>query len=231
MLFDHKKPTHNPSVQLAGKIMKHIIFCLTLILCFALPAKASDQEVVDRVQERLDALEGLKADYVQILTNAATRESQERTGSIYFEKPLQVRWESDAPHRELLVINEDKVWNYFPDDEVAYEYEVEEVLTSRAMINFISGQAKLTEDFKVEDQGMEDGLHKLKLVPANPEPDLVLAYLWSDDQGLLHRILLVDFFGNGNELRLESVETDPELDGDKFEFRAGDVEIREGQAG
>ncbi|EFI34941.1 outer membrane lipoprotein carrier protein LolA [Desulfonatronospira thiodismutans ASO3-1] len=206
-----------------------IILSLTLILCFALPATASDQEVVDRVQDRLDALEGLKADYVQILTNAATKETQERTGSIYFKKPLQVRWEADAPHQELLVIDQDKVWNYFPDDEVAYEYEVEEVLTSRAMINFISGQAKLTEDFQVEEQGMEDGLHKLKLVPASPEPDLVLAYLWSDDQGLLHRILLVDFFGNGNELRLESMETDPELDREKFEFSPEDVEIREGR--
>lgn len=210
--------------------MKHIFLCLTLFICFALPATASDQEVVDRVQDRLDALEGLKADYVQILTNAATKERQERTGSIYFKKPLQVRWEADSPDRELLVINEDKVWNYFPEDEVAYEYEVEEVLTSRAMLNFISGQAKLTEDFQVEDQGMEDGLHKLKLVPANPEPDLVLAYLWSDDQGLLHRILLVDFFGNGNELRLKSMETDPDLDLDKFEFNAKDVEIRQGRA-
>ncbi len=210
--------------------MKHIFLCLILLVCFALPATASDQEVVDRVQDRLDALEGLKADYVQILTNAATKERQERTGSIYFKKPLQVRWEADSPDRELLVIDQDKVWNYFPDDEVAYEYEVEEVLTSRAMINFISGQAKLTEDFQVEEQGTEDGLHKLKLVPANPEPDLVLAYLWSDDQGLLHRILLVDFFGNGNELRLKSMETDPDLDRDKFEFSARDVEIREGQA-
>jgi len=205
-----------------------IILCLTLFLGMAVQAKETDPEAAEMVQNRLDALEGLKTEYLQILTNAATREKQERTGSIYFQKPLQVRWEADYPEKEILVIDGDKVWNYFPEEETVYEYEVEEVLTSRAMINFISGQARLKDDFRVEEKGREEGLHKLKLIPVNPEPDLVRAYLWADDEGLLHRILLVDFFGNNNELRLESIETDPDLDPEKFTFTTEGVEVQKG---
>lgn len=206
---------------------KLIIIFLVFILAGAVSAPASEPETALKVQERYDKLRALKADYTQILTNAATQEEEEHTGRIYFKKPMQVRWEAKSPQPELLVMDEGKVWNYFPEEGAVYEYQVEEVLDSRAMINFISGQAKLAEDFHIQDKGVEDGLDKLKLEPKNPEPDLVLAYIWADQDGLLQRILLKDFFGNTNELRFSSLETDPELDPDKFTFqKPEDAELR-----
>ncbi len=193
-----------------------IISACFLILMSAGLIQASS--VAERLQDHYETIESFQAGYVQILTNAATKEQEERVGRIFFKKPLSVRWESTSPEEELLLIDEDTVWNYFPEENSLYRYETDEILTSRNMIRFISGQARLTEDFQVEEQDMEDGLHKIKLVPKNPEPDLVLAYIWSDDEGMMRRILLVDFFGNGNELRLKDIELNPDLDEDLFKF-------------
>ncbi len=202
--------------------MKIIVLFLACFLVTGIGpgAFASAPDLAQKVQARYDDLQALKADYVQILTSAATRDQEERTGRIYFKKPLLIRWVAETPEPELLVVDGEKVWNYFPDEETVYEYEAEEMLTSRSMLNFISGRAKLDEDFRIEHQGEENDLSMLKLIPKNPEPDLVLAYLWVDEEGLLHGIKLVDFFGNENELRFKSLKIDPELSADKFIFEA-----------
>ncbi len=202
--------------------MKIIVLFLACFLVTGIGpgAFASAPDLAQKVQARYDDLQALKADYVQILTSAATRDQEERTGRIYFKKPLLIRWVAETPEPELLVVDGEKVWNYFPDEETVYEYEAEDMLTSRSMLNFISGRAKLDEDFRIEHQGEENDLSMLKLIPKNPEPDLVLAYLWVDEEGLLHGIKLVDFFGNENELRFKSLKIDPELSADKFIFEA-----------
>lgn len=196
--------------------LKTILFLCIVFFFSAGQAQAS--ETAQRLQDRYETIDSFQTGFVQILTNAATREQEERFGRISFQKPLNVRWESTSPEEEILIIDEEKVWNYFPEEHAVYQYETDEILTSRNMIRFISGQARLTEDFRVEDQGMVDELYKIKLVPKNPEPDLVLAYIWSDGDGMMRRILLVDFFGNGNELRLEDMDLNPEFEDDLFTF-------------
>lgn len=196
---------------------KIIMTWLSIFLLFSAGA-AQASDLAEKVQKRYESIESFQAGFTQILSNAATGEQEERNGSISFQKPLKVRWEAVSPQEEILVINEDVVWNYFPADQEVYRYQTDEVLTSRTMVRFISGQAELTREFEVENQGKEHGLDKLKLVPVEPEANLVLAYIWADEEGLMQRVLLVDFFGNGNELRLEDIDLNPEFEPGIFEF-------------
>ena len=130
-----------------------------------------------------------------------------------------VRWVTDSPEKEILVVGPEYVWSYFPKEDTAYKYPAREILSSKTMIRFISGQADLEDDFKIENQGREDDLIKLKLVPHKPETNLVLAYIWIDDQSwMAKRVLLVDFWGNGNELHLINIQLDVDIKQEKFEF-------------
>ena len=66
---------------------------------------------------------------------------------------------------------------------------------------------------------VEDGLTKLRLIPKEPEPTLVLAYIWVDAKtSLLGRVLIVDFFGNGNQVSLSNLVLDKKPDAKIFEF-------------
>ena len=85
------------------------------------------------------------------------------------------------------------------------------------MIRFLSGEANLKEDFTVQDLGMDGEFRHLKLVPKEPEPNLVEGEVWvRPGQDMLEKIKLLDFFGNVNELELSGLELDVPVDPKEF---------------
>ncbi len=192
------------------------------------PARASEpkapDELVTRIQSTYESLSAFDAKFVQVLRNTASGEEEERSGLIFFKKPRLIRWETTMPEKELLIVGSKEVWDYFDDDKIAYKYTVDRVLQSKTMIKFISGQARLDEDFWVTREASKpgeapEGLVKLNLTPKEPEPQLVQAYAWADPKtGLVRKILLQDFYGNENELSFADITLNPKQPDDLFAF-------------
>jgi len=198
-------------------MLKKSLFFISVFFIFAVSASAAD--VADKVQAKYETISSLEAEVEQIQTTAATGQEEERTGRIYYKEPELVRWVTESPEKEVLIVGPEVVWDYFPGESTVYKYPVQEILSSKTMIRFISGKANLKEDFKIERQGREDGLLKLKLIPEEPELNLVMAYIWVNDKDwLVKRALVVDYWGNGNELRLSGIEINHDLDDELFEF-------------
>ncbi|NJB66826.1 outer membrane lipoprotein carrier protein [Desulfobaculum xiamenense] len=176
-------------------------------------------EITASMQRQYEALGAFRADLVQKLTNAASGSTQTRTGTLVFKQPALIRWQTESPEPELLVVGSDRVWDYFPDEETAYRYTTDQVLGSKTMLRFLSGKARLDEDFYVSVVGRDNGYIKMELVPRDPEPSLVQAWLWLiPESKLLHRVVIVDFFGNENDVTLKSIVLNPELPASTFEF-------------
>ena len=209
-----RKINTNREVHVPRHIM-NILFALAIVLGGALGAQADD--LTDRIQQRYDSLQSFRGFFLQKLTNASSREVQERLGNIVFARPRFIRWETTSPENELLIIGKDTVWEYFPDEETVYRYTVEQVLSSKTMIRFLSGEANLKDDFTVQDMGMDGEFRHLKLIPKEPEPNLVEGEVWvRPGQDIMERIKLVDFFGNVNELELTGLELDVPVDEKEF---------------
>lgn len=194
-----------------------ISIAIMSILIFASSAFAGD--LTAKVQQKYDSLNSFRADFVQTLTTAASGEQEIRKGTITFKQPSLLRWDTVSPEKELLIVGESYVWDYYPDDMLALKYRAEQVFNSKTMIRFISGKARLEEDFAIENQGTEDGLVKLKLLPTEPEPGLVLGYVWVDPEtSMLKKVLAVDFYGNGNQVDLSNISLNPEIEQGAFDF-------------
>ncbi|GAU09204.1 cell envelope biogenesis protein LolA [Desulfoplanes formicivorans] len=194
-------------------------WCLMVVMLCLVPLTGAAEEISAHIQKQYQDLESFSSSFVQRLTNAATKEVEVRSGTITFAKPRRIRWETTEPEKELLLVGRDVVWDYFPDENVAYKYAVEQVLQSKTMLRFISGEANLQEDFVIENQGDDAGLIKLKLIPREPETNLVLAYIWvQPTTNMLGKVLVVDFFGNGNELELSNMVMNKALDPAIFTF-------------
>jgi len=192
---------------------------LAMLMLVMAGQNAHGEEITRRIQQQYDSLKAFKAEFVQDLTNAASGEVETRRGTIAFMQPSLIRWETIEPEKEMLLVGEDAVWNYFSEDGIAIKYPLEQVLNSKTMIRFISGQARLEEDFNVENQGLEGGLAKIRLTPKEPEPSLVLSYMWVDPKTyLIRNVLLVDFYGNGNQVNLRNLELNPNLGRSLFRF-------------
>lgn len=213
---------------------RHLVILAIFIFSFpfSTQVKAADpiaaDDMPDLIQQRYESLQTFQAQFVQELTNVASGEVDIRKGRIWFKQPSQVRWVTNEPEKELLVLGPEMAWNYIEDEELAFKYKVTTLLDSKTILRFISGQANLKEDFivKTEWQGADEvrakwgkGFTVLQLMPKEPEPGMVLAYIGVEpNTGLLRQVMIVDFYGNGNELRLENVELDVVLEPDMFTF-------------
>ena len=216
--------------------MNSRIFCAIFAILFLLlsPAVSSAADAVktedlpDLIQKRYEDLKTFRADFEQDLTNVASGQVEHRKGKIWFMNPSKVRWETSAPEEELLVVGEEYAWDYIRDEELAIKYSVATLLDSKTILRFLSGRANIKEDFvvKTEWAGADEvrarwgkGYTVLQLVPKEAEPGMVLAFIGVEpDTGLLRQVMIVDFYGNGNEVRLANVETDVELGSDMFTF-------------
>lgn len=203
----------------AYMIFRAFILLLTVLLVLgATPATAEEGGITARIQKQYESLKSFQADIVQELTNGSSKETRMRKGNLAFRSPGHVRWETVEPEPELIVAGDGPVWDYFADEETAYKYPREQVMGGKTMLRFLSGQARLDEDFWVEEHP-EGPLVRLELVPKEPEPNLVKAEAWvTDEMAMLTRVKLVDFFGNINDVRLENLVLNPDLPDAMFAF-------------
>lgn len=209
--------------------MRFRILTLVVSILLSFSAFAAADDLTTEIQKKYDSIKTFSADFTQTLTNAASKEQDVRSGKITFKQPSLLRWESVKPEPELLIVGESVVWDYFPEDKLALKYRTQQLFNSKTMIKFISGQAKLEEDFVVENQGDDNGLIKLKLLPIEPETGMVLAFAWIDpEKKMMRKVLVVDFYGNGNEVAMSNIAIDLDVDDSVFEFvPPADVDVED----
>jgi outer membrane lipoprotein carrier protein len=200
-----------------------LFMALCLLALCAAPALAVDAtELAGRIQKKYATINAFSANFSQSIRNAASGDTEKRSGSFLFKKPVLVRWETLKPEKELLVVGKDAVWDYFEEDKEAYRYAVQEIIGSKTMLRFLTGKANLTEDFLVAAGKPEEagpGQAVLQLAPREPEPGLVLAKVWVDlSTDMIARIFIQDFYANTNDLSLEGVVVNPKLADSLFAF-------------
>lgn len=198
----------------------HLLLTALVAALWALPMTAHAADPTANIQKSYESIKGFTAKFSQTLVNSASGEKDDRVGVISFKKPVLIRWETDTPEKELLIVAKDAVWDYFEEDNEVFRYPVDEVINSKTMIRFLTGESKISQDFHVtEEKGDAPGTLKMTLVPKEPEPGLVEAVIWVDTKTwFLTRISIRDFYANSNDLRLSDIKIDPSLPDSMFTF-------------
>ena len=213
----------------------YVLYCFLGIACCLIwqsPALATG--VVTAIQQRYERLASYTADFEQTITHRESGSTERRQGRLLFKKPLLIHWQTNKPHEELLLVTSKEVWNYLPDEEIAWRYPLSVMQGSQGVIQVLTGQTALDRDFEVREEGREDGFRKLRLYPKEPSPQMVEALLWVDNNALIRRVSVLDFYGNGNDVRFTSFKADAPVRAADFTFQppAGvDVENRDGTEG
>ncbi len=188
-----------------------------LVLLVASAAQAAD--IAATIQARYEKLRTFSATFEQTLTHKESGSVEKRQGNLLFQKPLLIRWQTDKPHEETLVVTHKEIWDYLADEEIAYRYPLELVRDSRTIIQVITGQSRLDKDFTVEAEPDDNGLAVLRLYPKDPSPQLVEALLWVDKgTKLIKKAQILDFYGNTNEVALTSLTPDASIKAGTFQF-------------
>lgn len=216
----------------AGAVKLALLIFVVFIL--PLPAMAASNNDLPAIMETIQAyykdMKSMTADFTQTFVHKESRNSETRKGVLKFKKPLFVSWDVKGKDRELLIINNNEIWDYLADEEVAYRYPLVLVEDDNSFIKMVTGQSNMKEDFEVSLEGVEAGVANLHLYPKKPTQQLTEAYLSVDvKSGALTKLTVFDFFGNENQVVFTKTATDVRLPDSAFRFtppRGVDVEDR-----
>ena len=199
-------------------MLKKILLSLLICLMSASGAFAADPLIAE-IQNTYEKMKTFTGSFTQELKHRETGSTERRTGTLIFKKPLSVRWETVSPFPELLVINSNEVWDYLPDEELAYRHNRNVVHGSKSIIQVVTGQSRLDKDFDVEREADQNGLAVLRLYPKEPSTQLVEALLIVDPATkLLRSAETVDFYGNINRITFSRLTPNAPAPAESFTF-------------
>lgn len=202
-------------------MLKKFVFLLFPLFLLAASATRADDAVnaVEKIRSRYAQTPAFDASFRQTLTHRESGAEEKREGRLRFQKPLKISWITKPPHEETLIVTDSSVWDYFPDEKIAYKYAPEIVRDSRGLIQVLTGQAALNRDFEVKYEGRENGLVKLLLYPNEPTAQLTEARIWAEpDSGFIRRVRVIDFYGNSNDVALGEINPRDSIPPSAFKF-------------
>lgn len=206
-----------------------IFYSFILSLLLAGHAFAANP-ITGKIQKFYDGLNGFSANFSQTLEHRESGSKEARNGKLFFKKPLLINWKTQKPNEESIIVNSREIWNYLPDEEVAYRYSPDMLDHSHGIIQVLTGAASLEKEFDMKEAGREGRLAKFMLYPYEPTPQLVEAAIWVDEgTGQITRARLIDFYGNANDVALSAFKPEKDLSNSLFSFKppAGiDIEDR-----
>lgn len=200
------------------RMLMYAAIALCGLLVFVSYAQAADPAAT-AMQKRYAAVRSMKAEFSQVLTHQESGNKEERTGVLYFAKPMKIRWETVSPIPELLLVTPEAVWNVFPEEDMAYKYPPELSEESGSIVRIVTGQSNLEKDFMIENKGTKNGVTSLILYPRNPTQSMTEAELQVEAAtGVIKHATIVDFFNNRNAITFTSQTLDASLNDALFAF-------------
>ena len=181
--------------------------------------------LLGRVAEKYAGVKTLSARFRQEVPLRNVGVVRKAAGTVYFERPLRMRWDYRTPGEQLFLA--DGRFSYFrpPDSKRVFRRKIDEgALGGRIPLLLLFGKGDLTEHFRaLEAVPVERaGRTALRLVPREGgAPDVRRVDLVVDDADLaIREIHLYDRLGGANHLSFDDILLNPSLP-------AGLVRVRE----
>lgn len=208
---------------------KFLLLLLGAFCLFASPAFAENLKILKEVESSYQKMKNFKAEFIQELFHRESNTTQKRKGSIEFMPPKFIYWQTEAPEQEIIVSNNKEVWHYLPDEELAYHYSHKVLDTSHAILNVITGQAKLEDSFEIEFLEKTENTQSFTLFPYESNPQMVEVTLTVDTKTKrIQKIVVLDFFGNLNTIEFTEFKENVKLDKKHFDLKLPkDTEIED----
>lgn len=179
----------------------------------------SAKEWSDFIFARYQKVKTMRAYFEQNIVHKESGIEEQRTGELFFKKPFLVRWVSNQPFEELIVVDKNHLWQYFPEEELILKFNAADVDDQSEFLSVLAGRAPLAEKFKIVPQQEVEGVFSLKLLPISPSMNLVEAVVWVDmESGLILRLSYTDFYGNINDISFTNQALDVAIPDDTFKM-------------
>ena len=195
---------------------------MRLMLMLALLVGAGAAHATDTARAQLDAfaqgLHSLTGNFNQTVYDPNGRGSQSAHGTLALQAPRQFRWDTQAPYKQVIVADGNKVWIYDPELE---QVTVRDQGTQEAHspLTVLTDLSQLDRDFKTSERGERDGLQWLRLVSRDKDPQFEYADIGFANNAP-RRMVFKDTLGNRTEIVFTDWQRNPPLPPATFTFTA-----------
>ncbi len=197
---------------------RHLRFGLALLALLATSiVNAADVEAGRKhVESFLQGLEGLQAEFQQVLTDRSGRSIDEASGTLAIKRPNRFRWDYREPYQQVIVADGSRIWLYDTDLEQVTVRKLDATLSATPAM-LLSGEGNLEENFTVTAVKSEGGIEWVDMEPKRGDTDFKSVRLGFEGATLKH-MQLADKLGQTTRLTFTDVERNPVLDPSRFTF-------------
>lgn len=194
--------------------MRNFLFLLLGLSSFSVAA--SDADARQHLQDMLENIHTLKAEFTQTVLDSELSPVQETEGTLWLSRPGKFRWNYEAPYAQTIVADGENLWTYDPELEQATVKPMAASLASSPAA-VLTGDAPLDENFDVKEIGKSGELYWIELRPSVQDTDFEHMRVALDD-GRLDTMELRDNLGQTTRIRFSKVERNVEIPAERFVF-------------
>ena len=191
------------------------------VQAYAIASDAEDavensEQAWDLLDTYLTGVTTMRAQFRQILLDENRQIVQNASGILELKRPGQFRWDYQDPYEQMILSDGTHLWLYDADlEQVTVKYLDASLSNTPAML--LSGDASMTDGFKLTEAGQYGEVFWMTLVPRNQETDFRNISLGFVD-GQLQLMELEDSLDQVTRIILQEVERNPVLADDTFQF-------------
>jgi outer membrane lipoprotein carrier protein len=171
-----------------------------------------------RVQARYDRVRELEAHFTQRTVSALSPQGELSSGRVALAKPGKMRWSYETPEPSLVVSDGATLWIYDPVAREAQRLAVGEQFLSGAAFQFLLGNGRIADSFRVRAESCAGPRARLVLTPRAEATYQSLELEVDPGSGEAFATAVLDLFGNRTEVRFDELRYDRGLDAKLFHF-------------
>jgi outer membrane lipoprotein carrier protein len=186
------------------------------LTCSAAAPSSEVQAGWQRVEKFLNGLEGLQAQFKQVITDRSGQVVDEASGSLAIKRPDRFRWDYREPYEQVIVADGSRVWLYDSDLEQVTVRKLDDTLSATPAM-LLSGAGRLEDNFTVTQAQQEGGIQWVRMEPKRGDTDFKWVRLGFEG-AVLRYMELGDKLGQTTRLEFTQFERNPPLDPSRFTF-------------
>ncbi len=179
-------------------------------------------EIAGRVEQRYAKVGDLSAHFEQTTRRVAlggpAGEAIVARGEVTFAKPGKMRWSYESPEPSLVVSDGSTLWIYDPKAREVQKLPLAAGYLSAAGVQFLLGEGKLHDEFRVTASGCSDSVVTLGLTPKREAQYERLELRVDRDSAAVRETTVVDLFGNRTTIAFDKLRENTKPGASSFEF-------------
>ena len=190
--------------------------------CTSVAAPDCAKQIADRVDQRYAKVGDLSAHFEQstrrVSLEGPSGDAIVARGDVVFAKPGKMRWSYQSPEPSLVVSDGATLWIYDPKAREVQKLPLVAGYLSAAGVQFLLGEGKLQDEFRMTASGCGDPVVTLGLTPKREAQYERLELRVDRGSAAVRETTVVDLFGNRTTIVFDELRENTKPVASSFTF-------------